>query len=345
MADIRLASSMAVVGSILTGLGAFWGMHGALATEGFATAWLIPIGAAIGLACLLATSWHYVLGMSQRAQGAMIPLVLLLGGIVTGLAILTSSWWLTSALGGGVALRHHHQTQFGALETALRDIQDQAGPDHSLLQEITTARNSLERLTADEAGIGTLSGQTGIGPVTRDLREMSAKLDELQKAVGAIIDSRDGRITQARTQLDRARRASLVGDEAEIARSLADAGKSAAEAAGLSLADQAAILHRTIDSDLVPVRRIVAQLRTAVREATDDSKVVEIPQYQSMTRAEAVLHHAQQVTSAWAVSIALECLIFAMLCVLVVRAQLDRMYPPQDGQGTPFEVTTLRRAA
>jgi hypothetical protein len=49
--------------------------------------------------------------------------------------------------------------------------------------------------------------------------------------------------------------------------------------------------------------------------------------------------------AAWAVSVALECLIFAMLCVLVVRAQLDRMYPPQNDHGTPVEVTTLRRAA
>jgi hypothetical protein len=348
MADIRLASSMAVVGSVLTGLGAFWGMHSALAAEGFTTAWLIPIGAAIGLACLLATSWHYVLGMSQRAQGAMIPLVLLLGGMVTALAILTSSWWLTSALGGGVALRHHHQTQFDALETVLRKVQDQAGPDHAVLQEITAARNSLDRLTDDEASLGALSGQTGIGPVARDLREMSAKLAEVQEAAGKIITSREDLIARARSQLDQARQASLAGDEAEIARRLGDAGKSAAEAARLSLADQAPIIHRTIDSGLAPVRRIVAQLRTAVREAMDDRKVVEIPQYQPMTRAEAVLHHAQQVKAAWAVSIALECLIFAMLCVLVVRAQLDRMYPPQDDNldgGTPVEVTTLRRAA
>ncbi|WP_159715881.1 hypothetical protein [Geminicoccus flavidas] len=111
------------------------------------------------------------------------------------------------------------------------------------------------------------------------------------------------------------------------------------------MADQAPIIHRTIGSDLAPVPTMVAQLRTAVREAMNDRKVVEIPQYQPMTRAEAVLHHAQQVRAAWAASIALECLIFAMLCVLVVRAQFDRMYPPQDDQGTRVEVTTLRRAA
>ncbi|WP_191060266.1 hypothetical protein [Geminicoccus harenae] len=348
MADIRLASSMAIVGSVLTGLGAFWGMHGALATDGFASSWLIPIGAAIGLACLLSTSWHYVLGMSQRAQGAMISLVLLLGGMVTGLAILTSSWWLTSALGGGVALRHHHQAQFDVLETALRKVQDQAGSDHAVLQEITAARNSLARLADDEAAIGALSGQMGVGPIARDLREMSAKLAEVQEAAGGIITSREDLIARARAQLDQARQASLAGDEPEIARRLADAGKPAAEAARLNLADQAPIIHRTISSDLAPVRTMVAQLRTAVREATEERKVVEIPQYQPMTRAEAVLHHAQHLKAAWAVSIALECLIFAMLCVLVVRAQLDRMYPPQDDDldgGTPIEVTTLRRAA
>jgi hypothetical protein len=344
MADIRLASSMAVVGSVLTGLGAFWGMHGALA-EGFATAWLIPIGAAIGLACLLATSWHYILGMSQRAQGPMIPLVLFLGAMMTALAILTSSWWLTSALGGGVALRYHHQSQFDTLETALRRIQEQAGPDRALLQEITTARNSLSRLTTDEAGIGALSGKIGSGPVARDLREMSAKLGEVQEAAGEIIDSRDDLIAQARGQLDLARRASLAADETDIARRFADAGEPAARAARLNLKDQAPIIHRTIDSEQPEVRKIAGQLRAAVRDATADWKLVEIPQYQPMTRAEAVLHHAQQVMAAWAVSVALECLIFAMLCVLVVRAQLDRMYPPQNDHGTPVEVTTLRRAA
>jgi hypothetical protein len=338
---------MAIVASVLTGLGVFWGLRGALAAEGGASAWLIPAGAAIGLFCLLATSWHFVLGMAPRARGIAIPLVLGTGLALTGLSITTSAWWLTSALGGGMALRHHHEIQFAALTRAIQQVQDQAGAERRLLLEIDAARHELQQAVEDELKNGTFSGKAGPGPVTRELENMSAALFAQQLALAKVPDERDARIADARDALDQAKQASQAGDEAGVDQGMTRASRFAAEAARLDMIELASVIQTVLASDLPPVQKVADKLRSASRDVRDDRSRVNIPQYRSMTRAAAVLHYPEEAAAAWAVAIALESLVFALLCVLVVRANLDRMQPPDDDLdgGTPIEVTTLRRAA
>ncbi len=342
-----LANSMAIVASVLTGLGVFWGLRGALAAEGGASAWLIPAGAAIGLFCLLATSWHFVLGMAGNARGAAIPLVLGTGLVLTGLSITTSAWWLTSALGGGMALRHHHQTQFVALTRAIQQVQDQAGAERRLLLEIGAARSALQQAVDDELKNGTFSGKRGPGPVTRDLERMSAALAEQQLALEKVPDEREALLAHARDALDLAKQASQEGDEAGVDQGMTRAGRFAAKAARLDVTELVPVIQAVLTSDRPPVQKVADGVRSTARDVQGDRSQVDIPPYQSITRAEAVLRYPEQVAAAWAVAVALESLVFALLCVLVVRANLDRMQPPDDDLdgGTPAEVTTLRRAA
>jgi hypothetical protein len=340
MGGTFLATCMALVASVLTGLGVFWGLHGVLAAEGGPAAWLIPLGAAIAIGCLLGAAWHYVLGMARYARSAgAIALVLAMGVLLTGISIATSAWWLTSALGGGMALRHHHQIQFENYVAALDGMQSQARVDRKLLLEIATTRNILQQALDDERRDGSITGKTGSGPVVRELQVMLNALDDHHAALAKIPDEREALVARARTAIDEARRASAGGDETGVARALGETSHFITEAAGLDMVYQASAIPATLNSGQPPVRSAVDHLRPAISDALRDRVPVAVPHYQPTTRAAAVLDHAAHVAAAWAVAIALDCLVLALLCVLLVRANLDRTVPPDNRVALPDDRT------
>jgi hypothetical protein len=359
VALVVLARALALVASIAASIAVFWGLRGVLAADGGLASWITPAAAAVALATLLGGGWHILMGMVPRAQGARVPIILGLGIGLTAVAIATSSWWLAAGLGGSTAVRHHHSRIFMETGAAASAILQQAEPEREVVQAVRLAQSTYQGLAEGEIKEGRISGKAGPGRVSRELTDAAQALGQQQTAMLDLIGRRESVVAAARAALQQAQRGSAAGNEAEVGAFVGDALAHLAEAQRLSVVDLAgsAGMVQIGSSGLARLEEATARIAEVARRVRQDRKPIELPVWQPMGRAEAVIVYSDHVALAWVVAVAIDLMPLLLLGMLLTARRQDeddmhgandtRVPPANDGgmHGSSGEVVGLRRPA
>lgn len=326
--SVRLARALALIGSLAAGLAVFWGLRDILAPEGGLSSWAIPVAAATALACLLAGGWHMILGSAAEAKGHHAVVVLGLGTILTAITIATSAWWLATALGGSSAVRHHQQQVFSEVERASSSILDALEPERQIIVAVQGIRSGYEKLALAEQRHGVLSGRPGRGPVFEEVNDVARALLVIEQTMIGVFDQRNATIVAVRESLRNASRASTLGENTIVGEMVMKAINQLADARRMSvleLASTVQVIPVTSSADrLKELENLTRGIPELARKLGQNQQIVEMPNWEPVSRSEAVVRYADNVSLAWIVAVSLDLLPLLLLGVVVAaKARAD----------------------
>ncbi|MEM6889967.1 MAG: hypothetical protein AAF636_17785 [Pseudomonadota bacterium] len=331
---LNLVQNLALLFAALIGLSSFWGLRHILESESGFSGWLISGALAIVLAAMLAGAWHILFGVAvrRRLRGQVFSLLFLGGLILTAIQIATTSWFLATALGGSAALQVHQTALLNDLSKVLTVLQGRAESERSLLAAMNQASEGLRSYQACETAEGCISGTRGDGPVARNLERSLRSLEGQQIELEAALSRRPALLSEVSAQIEAARIASLDGDERAFGTAVRAAlsNLSAAQAA-----EPSRVLASLQSGSSYPeTQAILARLKGALSSFTAIGSVPALPVYQPMDRASAVIEYSDEVSFAWVIAVVIDCLIFALLLLILLAAHL-RLIDPVPEQHIP----------
>ena len=304
---VRLAHIAATVAALVVAVGASVGFHDMTGSY-----WLAILGG-VGIASILGLGWYALITAGSRARRGLARLaVFSIGTLLVAVALGTSGWALATAIGGKSAMTVHDAEQVRIHEDALNAAYARVAGQKPVLDAMVTASTAYEGYAAAETA-GDLGNASGCGPRCRTY----------QRAGQAIQSEADN----LRGELDAAKAAQDAGLELlALARQTDDPAPLLAE-----VASTVALLNAVdLDAGNVGILNFSATAtglegvsNEGLTQAIIDADVelppaVEVPDYQAITKSEAVLVYWRRVIGAWIAAVAIDIAPLVMLLIVMV---------------------------
>lgn len=318
--NVRTTQILAIIACVLAGFGVFWGQRAELAADGGLSSWLIPIATSVALIVLLSGAWHMLLKMAVMKDGPAIELVLSMGITATIVAIATSSWFLTSAIGGPTALRHHMNTQVAEFEDTTRLIRNEAEREIEIHQAVRAAKGTAEETARCELLDGCVTLIPGPGPTVNELNRAAKAIGQVETEMSTLIETRTSTLDNAEEKLRQAQKAILDADEQAFAEAMSAGVSLLGEAERMSVVNLASSLAIG-QTGVGPLSDILGQIALVVRKVSRQKTSIDIPTWERMSRSEATIAYSERISLAWIVAISLDTLPLLLLVITIVMAR------------------------
>jgi hypothetical protein len=321
---------------------------------------VIPTVAALVVSIAFFFAWRYLIDHGSRSSDpykrtGYIAIGLMLFGISVG----ATSWFMTSALAGDRAVRHHMNlylakaTEQLSVDSANIDKESKIGP--------MLAKTAAKWRMLAEAERGGQHGKKGNGPIANAMDRSAAAAQQAQGDADNRIEEAKGFRDQANAVL---REMTLLANDSSMGTSK---GQQKFVEMTVRFSKASTDLENVTLTDLVDYIGIVTQeaknsevLRVAIEQTTTelhnyakavkDSKAkAERAVYMPVTKAAAVTEYADVAANGWVVAIALDSLPFLLLCLIMLTLgdKTNRHNDDDDLPGTraPVEKPHLVAAA
>ncbi|EFL89355.1 hypothetical protein [Ahrensia sp. R2A130] len=290
----------------------------------------------------------------------------------SAMIIAMSSWLNAAALAGGAALEQHLANTTEQYQQKLEQAHDNALAAQSLLPDIELASQRFERLSAEEASTGALTGTSGSGTVVQLLSQMSRQLQGLSAEIvqsrvptKELFEEGGKRLAAMRKLVSQPGpvdiRANAFAEEAvalsgtiaalqqtsiapAVRRAADDLGRSfIAPVADGSTADLASRQTDVVSRVEQSVKDQSAALSAAADEILQRPPVVQV-RFVPLSSPEAVLRYAKDFLPSWAGAISIDLLPAVMIFILCIVQGAIRSEEGADLGGDEVTASEMMRA-
>ena len=148
----------------------------------------IPIGAGVVIGVAFWIAWHWLCRVGPLAHSPVTrTMFVAVAGILTLVAISTTSWFVASAIGGGSALQKHMHAHLVKVDSQLGTLTINAVAEQELADKLGMIAGAWAKPAEDEER-GTVSGKTGCGKDCDTYKRASAAYAAQHANVEAVFE-------------------------------------------------------------------------------------------------------------------------------------------------------------
>lgn len=329
---LRVAQGCAIVASLGVGFSSFWGLRDFFIEQGGLIGWLLPMSLAAVVTVLVAFLWHMLLDLASEKRTS-VQLALLSGAavVLTALMIAISAQFVTSAIGGDAALRHHKEAYLTEATELASALEEQSRLTDRQLGQGSQVAGQLQTYLRCEIERGCLSGRGGgEGPNTAALRDLVTGFGLMQDDASSQAGLQQALLNEARVQIEEARRAAREGDAESFNDHIALLHSAISRARG-----EAERLHFDpsflANSAYPEVARLAGRFDGQGLQMRDEVLSRPVPVFEPMDRYEAAVTYSDKVYMAHVLGVAVELLPLLMFFIVLLSAQLREDQDDENG--------------
>lgn len=334
--EVGLFKNVSTFACIAVGIGTTYGLHISFSEDSGLPAWLLPLLAGGALTSLTWAAWHTLFEKAAIATtGTQKAMLVGLAMAVTGAMIGTSASYVTAAIGGSTAMRHHHGLFFKQFETVADEILDVSEDEKKVIRAVRVAEAYAESQFDNEIEHGDFSGTKGYGPKARELESHLARVRRQARDMNEAVEDRENGVLAALEKLREAQNFSANSDDVQT---------DLAIRAALVELRQAERIHATDNADdtgmvNIDLRGGTAQFTELTENVIDLADDLEqerrkdpivMPDWNPITRKQAVQDYAGVVSLEWLATIVIESFSFVLLLIVLVGRKIDDDHDESD---------------
>lgn len=311
-----LAGIGAMIAATTVSIGATLGLHS------ITDNWFIAAPFGIGLGLVIGILWHMTIQSAASARRGLNRWALvIIGMVLVGIAISTSSWSLATAIGGKQALQGVHveaiQTHADALYAAHNRVRQQ-----SALIDVTGQVATAYAGASESEASGGLSGRAGFGPKAQKYALVADSFRGAASDMQGTLDEAQTTYKAGQAQLNDARRAMSTGDKMAVSNALNAVQSTISDLNAVDITGNVAntgIVNFTTGTKGVS-QVADDELTSKVQQtaASIDTTPIPVPVFVPTSQATAIVDRAGDVPLAWIMAISFDFLPFALLVLVLL---------------------------
>jgi hypothetical protein len=297
----------------------------------------IPIGAGVVIGVAFWIAWHWLCRVGPLAHSPVTrTMFVAVAGILTLVAISTTSWFVASAIGGGSALQKHMHAHLVKVDSQLGTLTINAVAEQELADKLGMIAGAWAKLAEDEER-GTVSGKTGCGKDCDTYKRASAAYAAQHANVEAVFEEFKAEKAKA-IELREAMNKIASGDaspdgQAKFSGMAAHYGQLVAKMDALTALPRvgSGIVQVEKQNGITSIKNesLTKELKDKVKAIKDARKPVPAAFYATMSKSTATIEYAGDVIAPWLVGVAFDLLPFIMFVMMMLAYSEAR---------TPYEV-------